>query len=257
MALKSRLQESIQRGKVSELSAFSGFNDRMKNMVREEVEKFKDEAKEELKNTLADILGQEGFSALKGDKGNTPIKGIDFFTSEELENIKNEIRPLKGKDFFDGIAGRDGRDGRNASLKEIQFVIARELSKRKDKKFDIETMAGNIARSLEKLTGEQRLDYLTLKNRPGTPIFDNRGKTTARGGGDLVQISDLSASLNGSTSTFTVPSHTKALMLVGTQHPLIYRPTTDFTTLGTVLTLITSQVTPPSANQTLLFLYTF
>jgi len=57
----------------------------------------------------------------KGDKGNdgyTPQKGVDYFTSEEIDSIakyikttvQEEIRPIKGKDYFDGTPGIPGKD---------------------------------------------------------------------------------------------------------------------------------------------------
>jgi len=43
----------------------------------------------------------------KGDKGDTPIKGVDYFTPEDIEiikdGIKEEVTPIKGVDYFDGV----------------------------------------------------------------------------------------------------------------------------------------------------------
>lgn len=39
---------------------------------------------------------------LKGDKGDAPIKGRDYYTDEEIENFRKEITPIKGKDYNDG-----------------------------------------------------------------------------------------------------------------------------------------------------------
>lgn len=257
MPIQERIKNSIERGKITELSAFSGFQKRMKEMVKEEIERYKNEITLELHAILEEKIREQGITTIKGDRGHTPQKGFDYFTGEEIRLIKDELRPVKGKDYFDGLAGKHGRDGKSISNNEIQNIIIRILSKRKSS-FDPNKTAGEIARALEKLQGSMRLDYEALKNRPGIPMFDKRGVRGAiRGGGDLVQISDLSGSLDGSTSTFTVPSHTKALMLIGTQAPLVYRPTTDFTTLGTTLTLVTAQVSAPQTGQTLLFLYTF
>lgn len=36
----------------------------------------------------------------------TPIKGIDYFTSDEVEAFKREITPVKGRDYFDGKVGK-------------------------------------------------------------------------------------------------------------------------------------------------------
>ena len=39
---------------------------------------------------------------LKGDDGYTPVKGVDYWTEEELAQIKEEIRPILGKDYLTG-----------------------------------------------------------------------------------------------------------------------------------------------------------
>lgn len=39
---------------------------------------------------------------LKGDKGDSPIKGKDYFTSKEISQFKKEVTPVKGVDYFDG-----------------------------------------------------------------------------------------------------------------------------------------------------------
>jgi len=75
-----------------------------------------------------------------------------------------------------------------------------------------------------------------------------------RGGGDRVRVDDLSSQCDGANKTFNVTSHRVALMLVGTDFPIMYRPTTDFTTSGTTLTL-TSEVDAPTSGATLVFLY--
>lgn len=37
---------------------------------------------------------------VKGDKGDTPIKGVDYFTQEEITQFKNDVTPIKGTDYF-------------------------------------------------------------------------------------------------------------------------------------------------------------
>jgi len=69
-----------------------------------------------------------------------------------------------------------------------------------------------------------------------------------------VQTFDLTSEVNGTLKVFTVPKHTTALAVLSTQRPLIFRPTIDFTTTDTVLTL-TSEVSAPQTGQTLLFIY--
>ena len=95
---------------------------------------------------IADALRQ----VFKGDKGDTPEKGVDYFTDEEVKDIiqratpvkfkdyftdaeieammqqiytailkdlknglKDELTPVKGRDYKDGADGRDGVDGKD------------------------------------------------------------------------------------------------------------------------------------------------
>jgi hypothetical protein len=87
------------------------------------------------------VDGLEKVKGEKGDKGMTPIKGIDYFTSDEINHIvnyikqivKEEVKPIKGKDYFDGIDGRNGidgkdgingKDGKDISKKELKAIIS-------------------------------------------------------------------------------------------------------------------------------------
>jgi len=74
------------------------------------------------------------------------------------------------------------------------------------------------------------------------------------GSGLTVNYSDLSSQCDGSNKTFTVPYHSRAIALLGTQFPIVYRPTTDYTISGTNLTL-TAEVNGPENGQTLVFLF--
>lgn len=47
---------------------------------------------------------------VKGDKGDTPIKGIDYFTQEEIDLFKSDITPIKGVDYNDGYTPIKGKD---------------------------------------------------------------------------------------------------------------------------------------------------
>ena len=71
-----------------------------------------------LKKMLLDVVQEIKDIALgtKGDKGDTPVKGKDYFTDEEIDSIIDFLRskvkdgytPVKGIDYFDGTPGRDG-----------------------------------------------------------------------------------------------------------------------------------------------------
>ena len=43
----------------------------------------------------------------QGEPGYTPVKGVDYYTPEEIAQIKTEVTPVKGVDYFDGAPGAD------------------------------------------------------------------------------------------------------------------------------------------------------
>ena len=78
----------------------------------------------------------------KGDKGDTPVKGVDYFTPSEIQEIIQHVlrqaTPVKGKHYFDGAKGEkgdrgdagkngrdglDGKDGRNITPKEAKMIL--------------------------------------------------------------------------------------------------------------------------------------
>ncbi len=110
--------------------------------------------------SLLNDRGKDRLQALidllrKGDKGDMPVKGTDYWTQDELDELKAEIleaaTPVKGEDYFDGDKGlkgdkgdkgdqgkpgRDGEDGRpgkdgvdgddgkDAELPDMEEVLA-------------------------------------------------------------------------------------------------------------------------------------
>lgn len=66
-----------------------------------------DEINTKLEKTTKALEGLD-LSEVESIKGDTPEKGEDYFTDEELEQIKElikaEILPVKGIDYFDGEA---------------------------------------------------------------------------------------------------------------------------------------------------------
>lgn len=112
------------------------------------------------------------------------------------------------------------------------------------------------------------------------PVRDLARRASIRGGGDTVaagtnvtltrlpsgqvqisttsgsssKTSDLSSQCTGSNKVFTIPAFTTILSLIGTDAPIVYRPTIDFVASGTTLTL-QAGVTAPSSGATLLLTY--
>lgn len=58
---------------------------------------------------LGNLKGPKGDpgQSVKGDTGEKPIKGVDYFTHEEIEQFKRDVTPIKGVHYFDGKDSRD------------------------------------------------------------------------------------------------------------------------------------------------------
>jgi len=113
------------------------------------------EQKEQTKllNKIAEATLREvsvkGASQIKGEKGDTPKKGVDYFTPAEIEavsnyvkeNLKDEVRPVKFKDYFTeeeikffleyatpkkGFHYNDGADGKQGPRGEMGPALDEE-----------------------------------------------------------------------------------------------------------------------------------
>lgn len=131
MGLKELIQERANNG--------SNFTTLIHSLIREELAKFDGEIKQEIRRMLNERIGQEGLTAIKGDRGHSPIKGIDYHTPEEIAALKKELTPIKGKHYFDGKRGKDGktpikgidyRDGKDAKMPDLGAWVD-ELAKSK------------------------------------------------------------------------------------------------------------------------------
>lgn len=226
----------------------------------------------------------------QGDAGATPVRGKDYYTEADksyiISFVQSRIRvPKDGKNGADGQNGRDGRDGSDGytPVAGVDYPTKEQLGKmisdgvytlfsnKKDKKtvskeevanligklqekVDFKERASEIARALETLTGGNKLDYKALKNTPSIPK-DGGGKIYARGGGSEVKYYDLSASCDGSTKTFTVPTNKRIVGVFGTDFPTTYRPTVDWTGSGTTTLTLTAEVDAPTSGSTLFIIY--
>lgn len=210
--LKDRIKESISRGKVSELSAFSGFQGRIKSMIQDEIDKFKEQIIEELQRVMQEKIGEEGITELKGERGYTPQRGVDYFTSDEVEQIRKEITPIKGLHYFDGI---NGANGRSISNQHLSKLISIEL--RKIKPIDITSMVSAIVKAIERLQGEERLSYEALKNRPGIQI-GTKQKFGGRGGGGGINELTATGLIDGINTIFRFDFEPRYIVSDGIQY---------------------------------------
>lgn len=148
---------------------------------------------------------------------------------------------IKGEELKKKLNIKDGENGKNGSPDSAE----------------------EIRNKLESLEGENRLDKSVIKGLEEdikslkeniNNISPRRGVGAGGPNANAVQFADLTSQCNGSTKTFSVPRHRVALLLVGTQFPLIYRNITDFTTANVTLTL-TAEVKAPTTGQSLIFLF--
>lgn len=139
--------------------------------------------------------GEDGYSPVKGTdyftddeinsfkadilKGATPQKFKDYFTPQELDLIANEIRkelktevtPIKGQDYFDGKDGIDGEDGKDA---DEQLIVEKVLKKIPSiPEFDPKSILDKVP-TLESLVNEiKKKKLLELRDIKGARLDMN------------------------------------------------------------------------------------
>lgn len=184
--------------------------------------------------------GKDGKS-IKGDKGTDGKDGIN------------------GKDGKDGKDGTDGKDGKEADEKKIVEKVVSQIKIPEIEK-KIPELGEPIRESLESLKGDERLEVTAIKGLEDKikelegKVDKGRRRVLAGPNANAVQYSDLTSQCNGVLKTFAVPNYRKAIALLGTQFPIIYRPIVDYTSGNKTITL-TSEVSAPETGQTLTFLY--
>jgi hypothetical protein len=212
---------------------------------------------------ITDVLAQlmasvQVMKGEKGEKGDTPIKGKDYFTDVEIQSIVSYIMTLipVPKDGKDGEPGKKGDRGeRGADGKSIVGEKGKDGRDGKDGKsadpVDTKKVVEEAVKKLLSTEEWKGLEKKVLYNK-----FDQRwhggGSSTSTGG--QLMVENLTAQCDGLTKTFTIPAHSIAVKVEGTQFPIIYAPLTDWTASGTTLTL-SDGVGAPETGQTLLFYY--
>jgi len=105
---------------------------------------------------------------------------------------------------------------------------------------NIQTIRGIIIEELKKIRDELE----TVKR--------TRTRSMGRVKVPMIRAIDLSASVDGSATTFTLPLDTvRVLGVWGTQFPVTFRQDVDWTFAGNTLTLVVAQVGTPQSGQTL------
>ena len=196
------------------------FGDKIDALVEERV---KDKTEEMVSMMLSELRGPKGED---GSHGRTPTRGVDYLTDEEISQIKEELKPQKDIDYFDGKHGKSivgppgpqGLPGKNGADAKVDAKI--------------------IVKLLESLKGNERLSASAIKDmREATSALG--GISRHRGGVGLVFNEQPSGTKNGSNVTFTtafIPkSGTLQLYLNGSRS--LEGASNDFTLSGSTITL--------------------
>lgn len=128
------------------------------------------------------IKGDKGEKGIDGLHGKTPIKGQDYFTTEDIQELKSLIgKPL-----------------------EIETEKVLNKVEELEKKAITEIKAVDIARKLETLTGDKRLDASAIKNLSkyiSTYILTSKSGGTG-GASKFTDLSDVPNSYTGQQGKF-------------------------------------------------------
>ena len=198
---------------------------------------------------------------------------IKAATQEVLSKVSEEIKekaesvylPKKGVDYFDGEQGEPGLAGETPDPEMVIEEVLKRIPLPKDGKtpklgidffipenkqtgVDIVKMINALP-----LKSEAQIDFSHIKNAPKK--LGEKKRLLRGGGGSVVQAYDLTSLTDGSTKVFTIPSNSRVLAVFGTDFPINYRPTTDYTGSGTTTLTLTSAVSAPSSGATLVVLY--
>ncbi len=74
-------------------------------------------------NKMQVLKGDKGE---KGDDGYSPIKGVDYFSDEEIRSIINYIQG----NVTNGIDGKDGKTGKDGQPPHVELITIQEKIKK-------------------------------------------------------------------------------------------------------------------------------
>jgi hypothetical protein len=160
-------------------------------------------------------------ATIKGDKGDTPVKGKDYFTKAEIEEFLSKSKPVKGKDYFTKEDQKSivnevmslippPKDGKDAVVdyKKIEKFVKSEVAKieipvpepGKDAVVDYNSIIISVLKQIpavdldpikKELKEEVKKYY---ESAPRTRILNSGGPTTRLG--ELVDV-NLEGATNG------------------------------------------------------------
>ena len=97
---------------------------KIKKLFVDDPETLRSLEQQEQAELLREIAGKDvkAFESIKGQKGDTPVKGVDYFTLEELAEIKEEVTPQKGVHYFTSEDIQQIKEGLKEELTPIKGI---------------------------------------------------------------------------------------------------------------------------------------
>ncbi len=193
--------------------------------------------KSELERTRGLAKGEQGTPGSQGSVGPQGPQGIPGIPGRT---------PIKGKDYFDG---KPGTDGKSPVIDEDKLVEKMVALIKKKQILDTSSIKGlgefvsNKAKGFTKDGVKYAFEELM------------HGGGSSSGSVSITYSVDLSAQANGSNKVFTVPANTAFILLTGTDSPFIYRPIVDYTGSGTTTLTLDALVNAPSSGSTFILTY--
>lgn len=210
--------------------------------------------------------GDTGEKGDKGDKGERGIKGIDAppvdekalegriysslikivkeYLSVEVARFKEFLTSFVVEEVSKTIKAQEEADPTLRSNLNIQELESKLDARDKSLWDRLKELVAKVAQQQNRIsgTGLSRQDVLDL--------------ISGNAGGQFIR-EDLTSQCNGSNKVFTLSNAYVAgsVQLMGTQFPIIYRPSTDFTESGVQEVTLTAAVGAPETGQTLVAIY--
>jgi len=205
---EERIRRLLKLGREKPREEFS-FNDFTKLDLSDNSDELVDEVVKKIPIPKDGADGKDGVS-IKGDKGDKPIAGVDFpipkdgKDADEEKIVENVLKLIPQP--------KDGKEGSPDSPEDIRNKL--ETLKKKDR-LDIDAIRG-LQEELDK-----------IRKHAGRRII--AGSSGGVGGGH-VMVKDISSDLDGVTKKFSLPAFWRVLTVDCSAFPRTLRPTTDFTT---------------------------
>lgn len=206
----------------------------------------------------------------KGDKGDTPVKHVDYFTPEELSSIieylrkilKEEVTPIKGIHYFDGekgdqgesVKGDKGDRGEMGSADTPELIVAKLNTLEGEIEAKVIKGLPTLRELVAEIKAKKLIEMKDVRNMPlnmsdmrwhgggptlvaGTDITltqNSNGTTTIAASTTGSQILTATGTINDSNVTFTFISQPLLLVINGAMYIPVGGAITWSYLLGTV-----------------------